>query len=92
MNLRLGPLEIDIVARQRGVIAVVEVRTRGKGSYTRALGSIGWAKRQRLKRAASRLWRERYRHDLSVDTIRFDAAAVFLNETPPRIEYIRAAF
>lgn len=91
-NLHLGALELDIVARLGNVVAVVEVRTRGRKSYTRALGSINHAKRQRLKRAAARLWRERYRNDLSVATIRFDAAAVFLDEQPPRVEYVRAAF
>jgi putative endonuclease len=91
-NLRIGALEIDVVARDGPVVAVVEVRTRGAGSLTSGLGSVDARKRERLRRAGERLWQRRYRRDLSVDRLRFDVASVRLDVEPPVIEYVVAAF
>ncbi len=91
-NLRLGRLELDIVARQGGVVAVVEVRTRGAGAWTTAFGSIDAKKRERIRRAGQRLWQRRYRNDSSVERLRFDAAAVHFKDTGPEVEYVMAAF
>jgi putative endonuclease len=91
-NLRIGALEIDIVARLGAVVAVVEVRTRGAGAWTSGLGSIGYEKRARIRRAGERLWQRRYRKDSSVERMRFDAASVRLDVEPPEIEYVIAAF
>jgi len=91
-NLRLGALEIDVVARKGPVIAVVEVRTRGKTARTTPLGSVGRTKQLRLRRAGERLWQRRYRHDASVERLRFDVAGVRLDLEPPTIEYVVAAF
>ena len=91
MNLRVGKLEIDVVARQDKVIVVVEVRTRGRTAWTSALGSIDFAKRARLRRAGERLWQRRYKHDPSVERMRFDVAAVELEHDPPSVEYRVAA-
>jgi putative endonuclease len=91
-NLRLGFLEIDIVARRAGLVAVVEVRTRGPSSWTSGFGSLTPAKCARIRRAGLRLWRERYQHDPSVDQLRFDAACVHFDSAQPRVEYVPAAF
>jgi putative endonuclease len=91
-NLRLGALEIDVVARKGPVVAVVEVRTRGQTARTTALGSIGKSKQLRLRRAGERLWQRRYRRDATVERLRFDVAAVRLDLDPPTIEYVIAAF
>jgi putative endonuclease len=91
-NLRLGELEIDVVARRGPVIAVVEVRTRGAGAFTSSFGSIDAGKRMRIRRAGERLWQRRYRHDRSVERLRFDVASVNLAAKPPSIEYVIAAF
>jgi len=91
-NLRLGELEIDVVARRGPVVAVVEVRTRGPGAFTSSFGSIDAGKRMRLRRAGERLWQRRYRHDRSVERLRFDVASVDLAAKPPSIEYVIAAF
>ena len=63
MNLRVGRLELDVVAREGPVIAVVEVRTRGPGAWVRALDSVDAKKRARVRRAGERLWRERFARD-----------------------------
>jgi putative endonuclease len=91
-NLRIGALELDIVARRGAVVAVVEVRTRGSGALTTGLGSVTLKKRERIRRAGERLWQRRYRHDKSVDRLRFDLASVRLDVTPPTLEYVVAAF
>ena len=91
-NLRIGALEIDIVARQGPVVAVVEVRTRGPTARTTGIGSVTPLKRERFRRAGERLWQRRYRHDRSVEHLRFDIASVGLDSDPPSIEYLIAAF
>ncbi len=91
-NLRLGHLELDIVARQAATIVVVEVRTRGAGAWTTAFGSIDAQKRQRIRRGGERLWQRRYRSDPSVERMRFDAASVTFEGGEARIDYVVAAF
>jgi putative endonuclease len=92
-NLRLGRLELDLVAREGHVVLVVEVRTRAPTSWTRALGSLDREKRRRVRRAGERLWRARYRHDSSVERLRYDAASVSFDETGRAIvQYVKAAF
>jgi putative endonuclease len=91
-NLRIGALEIDVVARLGPVVAVVEVRTRGPTARTSGMGSITRLKRERLRRVGERLWQRRYRRDTSVERLRFDVASVRLDSEPPSIEYVVAAF
>jgi putative endonuclease len=92
INLRVGRLELDIVAREGSVIVVVEVRTRSPRSWTTGFESISAAKRLRVRRAGERLWRTRYLHDPSAERMRFDAASVTFNDDGPHVEYVRAAF
>jgi putative endonuclease len=92
-NLRVGALELDIVARKGPVIAVVEVRTRGPSAWTSGFGSIDHTKRRRIRRAGERLWQRRYKLDESVERLRFDAASVsFERGKKPSVEYVEAAF
>lgn len=91
-NLRLGMLEIDIVARENDVVLVVEVRSRGPGAWTSAFSSIDQKKRKRIREAGQRLWDRRYRNDASVARLRFDAASVTFTQPVPTLEYVRAAF
>lgn len=91
-NLRLSYLELDVVARRGDLVVVVEVRTRGPGSWTSGFGSVDGRKRQRIRLAGARLWSRRYRHDASVNRLRFDAASVRFDEAGPVIDYVEAAF
>ena len=92
-NLRLGRLELDVVARHGPLVVVVEVRTRGAGAWTTAFGSIDSAKRKRIRRAGERLWQRRYKNDASVERMRFDAASVSFDEAGnTEVEYAEAAF
>jgi putative endonuclease len=91
-NLRVGRLELDVVARDGNVIVVVEVRTRGSSSWTSGFGSIDSTKRQRIRRAGERLWQRRYKNDESVERLRFDAASVHFTGACAQVEYVKAAF
>jgi putative endonuclease len=93
MNLRVGRLELDLVVRDGPVIAVVEVRARGQGSWVRPLDSVDARKRARVRRAGERLWREQFARDPRVERMRFDVAAVELSpDGGARIEVVKAAF
>jgi putative endonuclease len=93
VNLRVGRYELDVVARDGPVIAVVEVRTRGPGAWVRALDSVDAKKRERVRRAGERLWRDRFARDATVERMRFDVAAVeLLPGGEARIELVKAAF
>ena len=91
-NLRLSYLEIDVVARLGDLIVVVEVRSRSSGAWTSGFGSIDGKKRYRIRLAGQRLWQRRYRNDLTVNRLRYDAASVVFGPTGPVVEYVEAAF
>jgi putative endonuclease len=91
-NLRVGRLELDVVARSGSVVVVVEVRTRGHGAWTSGFGSIDSKKRLRIRRAGERLWQRRFKQDSSVERLRFDAASVSFDGDQPTVEYVEAAF
>lgn len=90
--MRVGRLELDIVARDGRVIVVVEVRSRGSTAWTTGLGSIDSKKRERVRRAGERLWRDRYKRDASVERMRFDVASVSFEGDAAEVEYVVAAF
>ena len=90
-NLRLGPLELDVVAQKGDVVAVVEVRTRGPGSLAGPFESVTGTKRARLKRAVRRLWRERLSGMRDVQRVRIDVAAVTFDGGRTRVEYVEGA-
>ena len=90
-NLRLGALELDVVAQKGDVVAVVEVRTRGPGSLAGPFESVTGAKRARLRRAVQRLWRERLSAMKDVRRVRIDVAAVTFEAGCTRVEYVEDA-
>ncbi len=90
-NLRLGPLELDIVAQKDDVVAVVEVRTRGPGALQGPFESVTATKRARLRRAVRRLWREQLAALKDVKRVRIDVAAVIFEGGQTRVEYAEDA-
>ncbi len=76
--------EIDLIARERGTLVFVEVRSRASRSHGGAAASITAAKRRRLLAAAALYLRE-----TGLDTpCRFDA---LLLEAQQPIEWVRNA-
>lgn len=90
-NLRLGALEIDLVARKEALVAIVEVRVRGPGAFAGPLASVTREKRARLVRAASRLWTERLARMPEIDRLRIDVAAVYFEAGRTFVEYVAGA-
>jgi putative endonuclease len=90
-NMRLGALELDLVARRGPLVAIVEVRTRGPGSFTGAFASVTGVKRARLLRAADRLWRFHLRGMEGVERLRIDVCAVSFGPSGARVEHVAGA-
>ncbi len=90
-NVRVGRLEIDLIAERHGLYAFVEVRTRREGSLVHPAATFDHEKRARIRRAAA-AWLER--EDVRAKAVRFDAAAVIAlpGGAPPRIHYYANAF
>ncbi len=90
-NVRLGALELDLVAQKDDVVAVVEVRTRGPGAVQGPFESVSATKRAHLRRAVRRLWRERLAAMKDVKRVRIDVAAVTFEGGQTRVEYAEDA-
>ena len=91
-NLRVGRLEVDLVAIDGEAIALVEVRSRGATAWTGAAESVDRKKRDRLRRAGQLLWSRRFSKMPGIQRVRFDVCAVDLSGEQPVVEWIRAAF
>ena len=90
-NVRVGALELDIVARKAELVVIVEVRTRGPGSFVSGLGSIDAKKRASLVRGSERHWRSALSKLPGVERVRIDVAAVTFDERGTHVEYVEAA-
>ncbi|WXB17548.1 YraN family protein [Pendulispora albinea] len=91
-NLKLGRLEIDIVARRDALAVMVEVRARGRTAFERPLASVAGRKRMHLVRAAERLWRLHLAKVAGVERMRIDVAGVtFGRDGVADVEYIAGA-
>ena len=92
-NLRIGALEIDIVAKKADLVVVVEVRARGPGSFEKPLASVSRTKRRTLLRAVRALWKGRLAKMADVRRVRIDVAAVTRDAAgASTLEWIAGAF
>jgi putative endonuclease len=91
-NVRVNYLEVDLLVQDGRTLALVEVRTRSRHAWTSGFGSVDGWKRTRLRRAAERLWRRRFKFHPGIDHVRLDVASVTWDQGVPRVEYVRAAF
>lgn len=92
-NLRIGPLELDLVAKKGDLVVVVEVRTRGPGSFEKPLASVSRTKRRTVLRGVRALWKGRLSKMLDVKRVRIDVAAVTRDAAGAlTIEWIAGAF
>ncbi|MEI7893815.1 MAG: YraN family protein [Myxococcales bacterium] len=89
-NLRLGPLELDLVAQKGALAVVVEVRTRSSSSFDGALSSITPTKRRNLLRATERLWCQLSKR-VEIERLRIDVAAVTFGPQGVTVEYFPGA-
>jgi putative endonuclease len=88
-NLRTPVGEIDIVARQKKTLVLVEVKTRRTTGYGTPAEAVGPRKQRQIIRAAQ--W---YLADAELDHLqpRFDVVSVLADEPEPTIEHIPGAF
>jgi putative endonuclease len=91
-NVRIGALEIDLVAKKGDLVVIAEVRSRGGGAYEKPLASVSYAKQQALLRAARGLWRGRLRKMPDIARVRIDVLAITWDAGGASIEWIRGAF
>lgn len=84
-NYRCKVGELDIVARDRGVLVFVEVRSRRNADYGSALEAVTWRKRQKVTRVAMQYlaWRRP-----RFESARFDVVAI----TGDELVHIRDAW
>ena len=88
-NWRAGRYEIDLVVEHEDTVAFVEVKTRSPGPQEPA-EAVGWQKRRRVARAASRWIATR---SPAVREFRFDVISVtVLDDHTYRVEHIPGAF
>lgn len=93
VNVRVGHLELDVVARLGETALVVEVRSRGPSAWTSAFGSVDAKKRARVRYAGERLWDRKLKHDPRLERLRFDTASVTFDEHGiAQVEYVVASF
>jgi len=86
---RLG--EIDLVAQERGVLIIVEVRTRSSSRFGGAAASVNHGKQRRIVRAAQQLLQEY--PELARLRIRFDVAVVnYSDNEDPAVGWLTHAF
>lgn len=88
-NVRVGRLEIDIIARRGSLLVFCEVRARTHDRFVAPAATIDAHKIARLRKAAA-LWL-RSNSPGGVD-VRFDAAAVVFDTPEGRIEYYEGAY
>ncbi len=85
-NVRLGHLELDVVAERGGELVVCEVRTRSS-SFVHPLCTIDKKKAARVLRAAERVLRSRPH----IESVRVDVAGVRLVNGRYQMDYVRSA-
>lgn len=88
-NVRLGHLEIDIIARRRDLVVFCEVRARMHDRFVAPAATVDARKIARLRQAAV-LWLRAQR--MGYVDVRFDVAAVVFDTPGGRIEYYEGAF
>lgn len=90
-RVRVGKLEVDLLARRGDIVACVEVRGRRVDALVSAADSIDWKKRRSLAKAARALWSRRFARDESVRIVRIDLATVTYGPEGAVIEIVEGA-
>ena len=82
-NVRRGRGEIDIIARNRGLTAFVEVKRRSSLRYGQPAEAVNLEKKRRIAGAAAL-----YMQEHSLEKVRFDVIEIL----PGEIRHIESAF
>jgi len=90
-NVRVGRLEVDIVARKGDVVCICEVRLRSGSAFATPLASLDAKKQARVLQAAEALWSTSLRDLPGEPRLRIDVAAVTESPAGLHVEYIEGA-
>lgn len=88
-NVRVGRLELDVIARRGALLVVCEVRARSSDRVMTPAQSIDPRKVAHV-RAAAAAWLRRARPGTS--QLRFDVASVVFDTPEGRLNYLEGAF
>jgi putative endonuclease len=88
-NVRVGRLEIDVIAMRGRLIVFCEVRSRSSTRLVSPAESINPRKVERVRRAAAE-WLRTSRANAS--ELRFDVASVRFDAPEPLLNYLEGAF
>jgi putative endonuclease len=88
-NVRVGRLEIDLIARRGDLLVFCEVRARRSSAFVHPGETIDRAKTARVRQAAAQ-WLAK--NPQPARQVRFDAAAVVFDRDPPALTYYESAF
>ncbi len=87
-NYRTPFGEIDIIAKDKGIIVFIEVKTRADDSFGHPFEAVDYRKREKIKKVAlCFLKRIKKEHPA-----RFDVLSIFMYNGKRRIEHIKDAF
>lgn len=90
-NYRRRRGELDLVALDRDVLVIAEVRTRSSDAFGGAAASIGRTKQRRIVRAAAQLLQQHRAY--AALPVRFDVLIVSgLESATPQVDWLRHAF
>lgn len=89
-NWRCRDGELDIVARDSGVLVFCEVKTRSGSGFGSGAEAVAGRKAARIRRLAAR-WLAEHPHPPAI--VRFDVLSVYRDRIGPvRVEHRRGAF
>jgi putative endonuclease len=88
-NFRYDRAEIDVIARDRGVLVFVEVKTRRVGSLGEPEDAVTFRKREQIRKAAQGYLFEQH---LDNEECRFDVLAIECVSGTPSFRHIEDAF
>lgn len=87
-NWHFGKEEIDIIARKKDDLIIVEVKTRNSDFFGEPHEFVSRAKQNHLVKAAHAYIQK---HDLDVN-VRFDIIGIILNTRTQKVEHLEGAF
>jgi putative endonuclease len=88
LNWRAGRNEIDIIARDKDFLVVIEVKSRSSDTFTEPEEAVTREKQQALIRAANAYI---YRKNINLET-RFDIISIIHNKNETRVNHLKDAF
>jgi putative endonuclease len=88
-NYRCSYGEIDVVAREQGVLVFVEVRTHSGPTFGDPLESVTLRKQRQIAKAALHYV---VRHQVEKQALRFDVIGIAWKEGAPHLTHVKGAF